>query len=354
MSDNDLLQFFVGTISNKVDFTPQANGEGIITCHLNMHTGKIRQTAVCKEVINASYLAKCPDKNVLFAACDHPFIMGDVKALSISKEGVLNLISTKPSEGTITCHITCDQKGERIFVSSYFDGKLSTYKYDGKKLSSAIQVVSYSGHGPNKERQESSHAHQAVISPDGKWLYVCDLGSDTIWCHPLNNLKKRKGIKISPGYGPRHMVFHPNLSVSYIFCELNAHILTMKRDDKTGNLSLLNDQPTLPKSYKGLPSGAAVKLHPSNKTLFVSNRLHDSLTVFSINESDGHLKWAQNISCAGNEPRDFAIDPIGKWLVIANQNSDALIPFELNPKTGLPTGAHGPEFHCGTPVCVVF
>jgi len=348
--------FFIGTYTQKVDFTPQANGKGIVTCTIDPDSGRIQQNDIYTDVINASYLAKSPDDRFLFAAIDRPDLVGEVQVLSIDATGHLNLLSSVSAKGVTTCHITCDQVGDRIFAASYKDGKLSVFEFDGKTMSPASQVVSYEGTGPNKQRQEAAHAHQAVVSPDGRWLYICDLGSDTIWLHALSDkeMNKAKAVEVKPGYGPRHMVCHPTLPVNYVFCELNSHLLTMKRDEKTGLMTIKSDDPTLPSDYTGQPSGAAIKLHPTNKALYVSNRLHDSISVFTVDEQDGHLTFVQWFPCGGKEPRDFAIDPTGSWLVVSNQNSDTIVPFKLDPDTGLPTGEKGETFHCGTPVCIVF
>lgn len=354
--EGQLQQFFIGTYTQKVDFTPQANGKGVVTCTLDPESGSIEQKEICTDVINATFLAKSPAGDFLFAACDWPDSFGDVKALSIDNSGHLEVLSVESSHGITTCHITCDHEGKRVFAASYKDGKLSSFGFDGDVLTPAIEVIKYEGSGPNEQRQEAAHAHQATVSPDGKWLYVCDLGSDTVWLHSLTDKKLRypERITISAGYGPRHMVCHPSLPVNYVFCELNSHLLTMSRDKLTGLMTLRKDDPTLPADYKGMPSGAAVKLHPSNKALYVSNRLHDSISVFTIDETDGHLTFVQWFSCGGEEPRDFAIDPTGRWLLAANQNTDTIVPFELNPDTGIPTGHSPKAFQCGTPVCLVF
>lgn len=352
------LQFFIGTYSEKGAYIPQANGKGIMSCTIDPGSGQIQQVNLCKEATNATYLAKAPTDNILFAACDRFISLGEVKAFTIAPNGSLRLLSSQNAHGTSTCHLACGPQGRRIFVASYGDGKLTAHQFDGKMISPDPQIIAYEGAGPNVERQEAAHVHQVIVSPNGKWLYACDLGSDRIWLHDLSHapgdLQVRQGIEVPAGYGPRHLVCHPTLPLTYVFCELNSHLLTYSRDDQSGLMTLIADESTLPADYTGIPSGAAIKLHPSLKALYVSNRGHHSLTAFSIDDTDGHLKFETRFSTGGKEPRDFSIDPTGRWLLAANQHSDNIVPFRLDPFTGLPAGEAAPPFPCGTPVCILF
>jgi len=232
---------------------------------------------------------------------------------------------------------------------------LGIHNFDGTSIDPQPQLLSYEGSGPNGLRQEASHIHQAVVSPNKKWLYACDLGCDKIWFHELQSekLKVKTGFSTPPGSGPRHLVFHPFLSLIYVFCELDGGLLTYKVDSATGFLELISQISTLPKDFSGEPAGAAIRIHPNAKALYVSNRNHNSITAFAIN-SEGELEYHSNFPVKGMEPRDINIDPCGQWLLSANQNSHNIIPFKLEPASGLPIGTSGPEFKCGTPVCILF
>jgi 6-phosphogluconolactonase len=358
MTTQPLQLFFAGTYSDKRSFIIEPKGLGIVSYMLNIASGEIQQLDLCKEAVNAGYLVKSENKNILFAACDNDPLPGEVKAFAINKNGSLGLLSAESTPGTATCHLDCNANGNRVFAASYGDGNLSVHYFDGKSFLGNTSVIAYKGSGPDMERQEASHIHQAVVSPNGKWLYACDLGSDKIWLHDLSNesgdLQILKGIETPPGYGPRHLIFHQKLPVIYVLCELNSHVLIYTCNDATGSMTLVADEPTLPADYREIPSGAAIKLHPSMKTLYVSNRGHNSLTVFSIDEVNGCLTFETRFSSGGKEPRDFAIDPGGQWLLVVNQNSDNIVPFKLDAVTGLPAGEVAQPFKCGTPVCILF
>lgn len=350
--------FFVGTYSEKGPYVPQANGEGVLSCNLDLDSGKITKKDVCKDAENATYLAKSPDGNFIVVASDKFSSIGRVMVLSVNSKGNLSFLSSQKSHGKSTCHISCNGSGDIIFATSYMDGKLTVHRREGGKVFPASQIISYEGRGPNKERQEAAHAHQAQVSPDDRWLYVCDLGSDKIWVHDIRDIRSgicsTKSIDIPDGYGPRHLIWNPDLPKAYIFCELNSHILIAEWDKDTGRMSIIEDKNVLPKEYQGAAAGAAIRIHPGNKSLYISDRGHNSIVVCKIDGSNGFLEYVDWFSARGETPRDFNIDPAGEWLLVANQDSDTVVPFRLDPVSGLPTGDEGPLFECGTPACILF
>ncbi|MHA6279334.1 lactonase family protein [Salinimicrobium sp. CAU 1759] len=347
--------FFVGTYQQSGPYVPEAKGKGLLSCSLHLETGEIRQEHVCKKPLNSTYLSM-DGKGQLFAAGDNFENFGEVHVFSIEEDASLIPIAAQTTFGTSSCHVACDKEGKRIFVSSYANGVLSQHIFNGASLTLDPEVLVYQGSGPNAERQEAAHIHQAVVSPNGRWLYTCDLGSDKVWLHDLRysgNLKLIKGISVPSGSGPRHLVCHPQFPLVYVFCELDAGLLTYQSDSETGDLELISQMSTLPENFTGQPAGAAIRLHPSGRALYVSNRNHHSLTAFSL-EGEGRPVLHSTFSIEGEEPRDFNIDPSGQWLLSANQNSSTIVPFRLDAQTGLPTGAQGPKFDCGTPVCILF
>ena len=353
----DFQNFFVGTYSKKGPYVPNANGEGILCCSLNLDSGEIKKESVYTNTFNATYLGKDSERN-LFAACDYFDKIGEIQAFKIKEENKLERLSVSSSKGQSTCHLCVDNKRKQVYAASYMDGKLSRHSFDGKSLEQSPQVLSFEGSGPYKERQEAAHIHQVEIHPNGKWLYACDLGSDAIlqFRMPENNgeLQLVRRISAPPGSGPRHLVFHPNKALAYLFCELDSNVLTYTIDENSGDMNLNDCISSLPEDFDGIPAGAAIKIHPSAKTLYVSNRNHHSISVFKVDENDGSLSLDSIFSSEGEEPRDFSVDPTGKWLLAANQNSDCIVPFRLDPQSGLPEGSKGPIFRCGTPVCILF
>ncbi|SMG41267.1 lactonase family protein [Arenibacter troitsensis] len=349
--------FYVGSYSKQGGYFPARTKDGLSLCSLNNNTGVLSKKRGFKDIVNATYLAKYGER-ILLVASDEYYDPGNVLSFAIQNDESLWPLSSQSTHGAATCHLSVSEVIDKVFVASYIDGKLSVHSIREGMLSPAEYVYQYHGYGPNKERQEKSHAHCAEISPNGKWLYVCDLGSDKIWLHDTKNLTGKftdvTGIRVPLGYGPRHMVFGKYGSKIYVICELNAHVLTYEQNQETGMLTLMDDQTTLPEDFLGVPSASAIRMHPSNNALYISNRTHNSIAVFSINKSTGLLTFETRFDTNGKEPRDFNFDSTGKWLVCANQESDTLVSFEVDDKSGLPTKNIKSVLECGTPVCVHF
>src|SRR5690606_13452723 len=163
--------FFVGTYSQSGPYVPKAIGEGLLSCSLDLATGEIRQKHIYDKPINSTYLAK-DGKGHLFAAGDNFEDFGELHAFAIEEDASLMPISAQTTFGTSSCHVACDNEGKRIFVSSYSNGILTQHIFNGFSFGPVPEVLVYRGSGPNAERQEAAHIHQAVVSPNGHWLYA--------------------------------------------------------------------------------------------------------------------------------------------------------------------------------------
>ena len=351
-----VARFYVGTYSQPGAFYPRVSGEGVVWFDLDLASGAMRRAGACREGHNAVYIAFAPGRRLLLVAHDHYLDDGAVSAFAVQADGSLLRRSTQSARGTAVCHVECAPDGRRAFVSSYMNGRLSAHDLDADgRLGPADPVVVYSGSGPDAARQEAAHAHQASVSPSGRWLHVPDLGSDRLWVHDLRDRAlPYQGLALPAGSGPRHLVHHPSLARTYVVCELTSQLLTFARDEATGRLLLEQDTPTLPAGWQGARAAAAIRLHPSGRALYLSDRGPDHLAVFSLDRVDGRPRLVAHLPAGGRSPRDFNIDPSGRWLVVAHQESSTLASFALDPATGLPTGRRGETVRCGSPVCVVF
>ncbi len=348
MNANEPSLLFVGTYCEPGPYF-QANGVGLYTLALDPATGALSDVCVCADAANATYMAKLPGDHRLFAASDRYLCPGKIECYRIAEpSGKLERRSSASVHGTATCHIGLDEHGTRAFVSSYLDAKVTVHEIEDDRVSPSVHLFEYKGLGPNAERQEAAHTHQAVVDPDDRRLYVVDLGSDKVWIHDLSALEAEPvPFAVPPGYGPRHLVCHPNLPLVYLFCELNAKLLVLRRDPIDGGLRHLCDHDTLPAGSSALPAGAAIRLHPSLKTLCVSNRNDDSVAVFDL-DADGNPTLVKHVSTHGEEPRDFTFDPSGRWMIVANQNSNTLAVFAMDRDE--PVCVHP----CGSPVSILF
>ena len=328
------------------------HGKGVYSCELDTATGEITLLHTTGGMDNPSYVARDRDGKHLYVASESFEGLSSVLSYSINDDQSLTEISRLQTNGEANCHVHAF--GGKLYSASYMSGNLDVYSIDSGQLTHE-QTIAYQGNGPNKDRQEAAHAHQAMTSPDGKWLYVCDLGSDRIWRHRVDDLKTEPGgfTVVPPGSGPRHLAFHPTLPFAYVVGELNTHLIVCRYDADSGELEVVEELKTLPDGFAGSPAAAAVRVHPNGKALYFSNRQHNSVSTFSI-DGDGKLNLESTQPAGGEEPRDINIDPSGSYLLIANQDGDNICVYKLDPETGLPGAEIIQTFTCLTPVSIEF
>ncbi|MCP5537531.1 MAG: lactonase family protein [Akkermansiaceae bacterium] len=352
MTSNNTTQLLIGSINIAGDWF-RATGCGLTLCTLDEMSGHLSAVAQFPEVENAIWMARTP-RHLLVA---HERFMEDgeisVYGLEEGQPRTLAFPAQKSSGGAI-CHLELSADGATLYAVSYLAGvSVHALRADGEILP-AHQVISYRGSGPNKERQEKPHPHQATLSPDGKQVLVCDLGSDAVWVHAIEGkrLGEARSLSLPAGSGPRHLVFHPRLPVFYLIGELDAMVRVYASGGKE-DWQLVDSLSALPPGFAGVPGGAAIRLHPSGKSLAVSVRGSDTVAVFVIDAS-GSLSLHSHFSTGGKNPRDVVFSPSGRWLIALNQDSDTVISFAFDPATGLPTGGSGATLSLGSPVCAIF
>jgi 6-phosphogluconolactonase len=213
----------------------------------------------------------------------------------------------------------------------------------------------------NPDRQKEPHAHAINLDPSNRFAYVADLGLDKVLIYSFDAAKGSLTANAPPfasvqaGAGPRHFAIHPNGRFAYVINELNCTVTAFTRDTTRGGLTMTQTISTLPVGEKVLSaySTAELLVHPSGKFLYGSNRGHDSIVVFKIDEKTGRLTYVENVPTQGSTPRGFGIDPTGTFLVAANQRSDSVVVFRIDRQTGRLTPA-GHSIEVGAPVCVEF
>jgi 6-phosphogluconolactonase (cycloisomerase 2 family) len=340
--------FLVGSYTQPEAHVPAACGEGIVTCALDPATGRLERRGVFSGILNPSYLAWDAVNRRGFAASENISGTGAVYQFGLGGDGSLLQQACQPSPGAATCHVGV-LPGGRVAAASYFGGCLAIYPTGDGLLAPASRVFHYEGRGPNPDRQEASHAHQTVVAPGERWFYVCDLGADCVWQHDIAAAEIPVGWPLPPGHGPRHLVFHPRLPRAYVLGELTGAVTVCDWNELSGALRVAATTPVLDEDA----AAAAIRIHPSSRTLWISVRKTRSLHAFRLDEQ-GMPSAAAEIQLAAGEPRDFAISPDGRWLISANQSANELAVIELEPATGLPTGRPPGNVAVGTPVCVLF
>jgi 6-phosphogluconolactonase len=250
--------------------------------------------------------------------------------------------------------VAIDHTGKWLFAANYNSGSVAVFPVgsDGK-LGEASTVIQHSGSSVDRQRQESPHAHEVVVSADNRFVLVPDLGTDqvVIYRFDAGKLGTPVFVNAAPGAGPRHLAFSPNGKFVYVLNELAASITVFRYQN--GNFSDPRTVSMLPADFAGAKSGAEIAVHPNGKFLYASNRGHDSIAMFRIDSNQGTLTPAGHASTQGKTPRNFAIDPTGAFLLAGNQDSGTIVVFRIDPKTGELT-ASGQALRIPAPVSLVF
>ena len=269
--------------------------------------------------------------------------------VDISDPEKMRLIDIKPTHGKHPCHLCV--KDDFAFAANYSGGSLSIFETDkagGIKLSN--QSIHHFGKGVNPGRQEASHIHFAAMTPDNKYLAVCDLGLDKVFLYPYSRetglSTNAKIIDCPPGKGPRHLTFSNDGKYLYVVTEMGGTVLAYKYNG--GDVELLQEISTLPSDFTGKSTCAAIHVSPYGKYLGASNRGHDSIAIFKI-QDNGELAFLSHIM-TGKEPRDFRFSPDGKFILSANQNDDTVTVYKIkNDKFTQTNSVSLPK-----PVCILF
>lgn len=341
----------------------RAESKGIYVARFDGATGQLGPLELAAETPNPSFLAIHPNGQLLYAVGEmygQAEKGGAVSAFRIDRAtGKLIFLNRVSSNGTGPCHVQVDRTGRYLAVANYGSGSVAVLpiREDGS-LGEATGFYQHQGSSVHPKRQEGPHAHSVNFSPDNRFLVVADLGIDRLMVYRFD---AKRGIiepndppfvALKPGSGPRHFTFHPSGRYAYVINELANTITAFAYDAKRGAFRELQTVGTLPADFTGTNYTAEVLVHPRGRTLYGSNRGHDSLAVFRI-RGDGSLELIQHVPTRGNFPRNFNLDPSGRWLVVANQNSNNVVVFRIDPDSGR-LQETGQELKLGAPVCVKF
>lgn len=344
---------YVGTYTLP-GFDSPDTAEGIYRYKFDWSTGELEYVGVTTGIDNPSYLAPGAGGAYLYAVSE---LMQDSQVHAYSVEigtGALTHLNQQSTHGAACCYVAVDPTGRYVLVSNYLDGSAAvfTVQPDGS-LSPANNVVRHQGSGVVKGRQDGPHAH--CIVPMGNHAYISDLGIDKIMIYNLADGKLTpNAIPFAPvdsGAGPRHLDFHPNERFVYSVHELNSTVTAFSYDSATGGLTPLQTLSTLPEGWTGTNYPADIHIAASGKFLYLSNRGHDSIAIYAVDNQTGLLTFLGTQALPGKWPRNFVIDFTGRWLLVAHQNSNSIAVFSIDPKTGLLTDT-GKLTEVKAPVCL--
>jgi len=329
--------------------------EGIYVHRFDSQSGTIStQPVQVVKTENPSWLTFSPDKGRLYAVNENgpgqADIVGRITAFRVNPaDGSLEKLNEVKSLGSEPTHASVSADGKHLFASNYSvladpGGTLVVIPLDDEgRLQPASQVKTHRASQVDRERQMSPHVHSAVESPDGRYVFAQDLGADRIYVyrhdpathpeHPLSALREQPFVQLPDGSGPRHLAFAPGGKQAYVTLEMLGAVAIFDYAD--GKLSHMRTVPLAADDFKGQSKAAALHVSPDGRFLYATNRgTANQLVVFRIAPDSGDLELVSRHPVAGEEPREFTFDPSGRFILVANQNSNAIVVMERDPTTG--------------------
>ena len=336
--------------------------KGIYVYKFNVATGKATLLSSTDSAANPSYLALSSNSKFLYAVSE----TDGMKSASVSAyafdaaTGRLKFLNNEQTGGDNPCYVAVHKSNKWVTAANYSGGSATVFGVnENGSLKPRSQLVQHTGSSANTARQEKAHVHQTLFSPQHDFLFTPDLGTDKIMAYAFNSNAQRPlspatpaFTATEPGSGPRHMTFHPNQRFAYVLEELSGMVSVFQYNK--GKLTRIQRLSSHPAGYKGNIGSADIHVSPDGRFLYASNRGDaNSIAVFAINPSTGRLILRDVTPTQGKAPRNFVIDPSGKYLLVANQNTNNIVVFRRNSKTGLLTPT-GDQLEVPKPVCLVF
>ena len=343
---------FIGTYTG-------SGSKGIYVYTFDAATGKATWVSNAGGVVNPSYLAIAPGGNQLYS-CTETITAnaGGVSAFRFNRaNGTLSLINKQSSGGDNPAYVSVHQTGKWVIAGNYSGGSLAAFPVNADgSLQPYSQLIQHTGKGFNPNRQEKPHVHSTVFSPKGDYLFVPDLGLDKVMIYKFNSsaqqplqTAKQPFAATAPGSGPRHFIFHPNKKNAYLMEEMAGEVVAYMY--KNGKLEMIQKIATHGDTAKGEFGSADIHISPDGKFLYASNRGNENnIAIFSVN-SNGKLTFSGLQSTMGIKPRNFTIDPSGKYLLVANQQTNNIVIFKRDMATGL-LQYTGEQINIPEPVCL--
>ena len=357
---------------------------GIYALRLDPGDGTLSAPALAADALNPGFLALAPDRHTLYAADDiipdppaseverlvpkpldrvHlPSAIGGVTAYRLDPaSGGLTYLNQQPSGDGTPPHLVVDATGRMLIVADYGAGTVCAWPIaGGGRLGPRSLLIADRGPpGPNRERQSRPHPHSATLSPDNRFVLVCDLGLDRVFVYRLDPSRASLALNDPPfaavpaGAGPRHSKFSSDGRFFYVVNELGGSICVFAWDGARGVLELRQTLSTLPAGFHGDNLSAEIRIHPNGRFVYASNRRADSLALFARDANDGLLRFIETVPSGGRNPRNFALSPDGRWLLSANSVTNNIAVFRVDPRSGRLTPT-GHQATVGRPICVLF
>ncbi|WP_088840901.1 lactonase family protein [Listeria sp. ILCC797] len=330
----------------------KVESKGIYRLVMDRETGEVLENKHAGTMDNPTYLKISDDEKYLYSVAKDGD-KGGLAAFKINEDGSLALLNEQVKTGNPPCYVDASADNSIVVSANYHLGTILSYPTENGALGAPISEIEHTGKSVH-ERQEKPHAHFAGFTPDQKFVVTCDLGTDfvTTYSATSGKLEKVADLLLTPGSGPRNLVFHPNAKYLYIMTELTSEVVVAEYNSTSGELTVVQTIPSLPADFTAENKGSAIHISNDGRFLYVSNRGQDAIVSFAIDKT-GQLSLLETVPVLGVGPRDFDLDKTGEILVATNENSNNVTIFSVNKETGKLTLLQK-DIKVPEPVCVKF
>jgi 6-phosphogluconolactonase len=352
LNDNKLYNVDYHTLKGAINLSKYI---GFIGTYTKGQSAKLGEVKAVAELDNPTYVNISQNNKHLYAVVKEGNL-GGVASFEINRQsGELTKINSQVIEGASPCHVSVDTQNRQVVTANYHKGTIESYfVQENGHVHPASSIVEHTGQGPH-ERQDKPHTHYSGFTPDERFVVAVDLGIDKIITYHIvdNSLEEVHSLLVKAGSGPRHLTFHPNGKYAYVMTELSNEVIALSYNSETGIFTELQYVPAIPADFTENSQGSAIHISSDGRFVYAGNRGHDSIAVFSVDQTNGELTFVEYTSTNGNWPRDFALDPSEKFIVASNQESSNLVLFARDSETGKLTLLQS-EVAVPDPVCVKF
>ena len=366
MGEESIL--FIGSLNREAPSFKRAKGKGIAAYRFDLDSGEATLAGETAGIDNPSYLTVHPSNGCLYATSEvFGWNEGTVTAYRFDRaSGRLIYLNKQPTLGSMPAYCSIDRTGRFLLVANYAIGPLDDLP--GKSVAvlpirgdggvdPAAASAAHSGSGPNRARQERSHAHCIMASPDNRTVVVADLGIDSLVSYRFDaktgTILPGAATGLAAGAGPRHFAFHPDGTKAFVINELDSTIHALAYDAASGGFSVLDSVSALPGGDHVESHCASIQISPDGRFIYGANRGHNSIVIYEVDQASGKLTLVGLESTRGATPRDHVIDPTGRFLLVCNQDADRVVIFRRDAATGRLSDT-GKPIETGTPMCAKF
>ncbi len=337
------------------------DGGPLQALRLDACTGRLASLGTVATLAKPRWSVSHPTLPILYVANDVAGHDGRIVAYAVHRDdGTLTKIGEADAGGIGTTHLLLDAPSATLLAANFVSGSATTLAIaaDGS-VGGVTSTVEETGSGPNK-RQTKAHAHGIALDPTGHWALVSDLGADRVFVYPFDRALRAlapddaanpRAFAVAPGSGPHHAVFARDGRFVYVLDELDAHLQVLRWDANAARLAPLQTLTVSSAGYLGARSGAEIALSRDGRYVYAEDRGENTMVVYRVDADSGELALSQRIASGGDKPWAFAIDPSGRWMLVANAAKVSL--FAIDAATGALADT-GQSVASATPLSIAF